>query len=862
MNQTTLSRLLESVFSGSEFAPRHTNIKNDDINNVLERLPFSLSKSQRDAIFRALKNDISYIQGPPGTGKSFTISALAIAGRELGLKVLVASQKTPAVDIVHKKLTDVLGISSCLYLANSYEKRKSMRAVIQDLVSQSLDLMNQLAEREESILSDKVNSLIAERLDYAKKIRIYESELKNFYTLNIDAVDHRVNLQKNWNVKEEIIKNIKLIFDKNGIIKIRKLVDECEKIRDKARNNSGQVTLSEAVKIKVIAKAIVDELNFDNDEYLKHKEELLKSVIKYSESLAKAEEIKNKVKVQPLEQIRNSFNWQNEKIYTKDISDSILSEYLCKRNSVKANKLLQDKKYKKSLDIFCKRLSARNRRRIRKYNSEIDFNCLFEVFQVIMGEIKSLHAFLPFEEELFDLLILDEASQVNLAEIFPVLYRAKRFCIVGDHKQLGIKAAGGMFISKVYEKLTWEKYFSSLPKYPVSYKKAEERDLLVSRSSILNLIRNPSNPITAPPILLNEHFRSLPMLAEFTSEQFYKDDTQDAGLRIMTALPDKKAINAFCDVQVSTKREDAPSTLNKKKKSQLNKGEVDKSFEIIQSFVKNKPIKKLTDQVFKIPELLDKKISVGVISFTREQVIYMKSEAEKKLTDEEVESINLMIGTPEEFQGNERDVMIFAPSIDPDQKRSRGHMEDPNRFNVATSRARYFTYFVHGAIPSNMVLMQKMLTKMGQERNEIIQNKSGFLPIGWTLSASDCESEFELRVFEVLSKLIEKEFPERLFLYNQVRTCGYRLDFVIYEKTSKTTIGIEVDGKHHFYADDETYTDDHLERANSLKRGGWIIKYLPYWDWYDDGWLPDDHPPVEELRNFVRQFFDNTSENQ
>ena len=100
----------------------------------------------------------------------------------------------------------------------------------------------------------------------------------------------------------------------------------------------------------------------------------------------------------------------------------------------------------------------------------------------------------------------------------------------------------------------------------------------------------------------------------------------------------------------------------------------------------------------------------------------MKSEAEKKLTDEEVESINLMIGTPEEFQGNERDVMIFAPSIDPDQKRSKGHMEDPNRFNVATSRARYFTYFVHGAIPSNMVLMQKMLTKMGQERNEIIQN--------------------------------------------------------------------------------------------------------------------------------------------
>ena len=77
-----------------------------------------------------------------------------------------------------------------------------------------------------------------------------------------------------------------------------------------------------------------------------------------------------------------------------------------------------------------------------KKDSEIDFNLLFNVFQVIMGEIKSLHPYLPFQEELFDLVILDEASQVNLAEIFPILFRA-RVPIVGDHNQLGIKAGGG-----------------------------------------------------------------------------------------------------------------------------------------------------------------------------------------------------------------------------------------------------------------------------------------------------------------------------------------------------------------------------------------------------------------------------------
>ena len=94
-----------------------------------------------------------------------------------------------------------------------------------------------------------------------------------------------------------------------------------------------------------------------------------------------------------------------------------------------------------------------------------------------MGEIKSLHPYLPFKEESFDLLILDEASQVNLAEIFPILFRAKRLCIVGDHKQLGIKAGGVIFLSKVFEKLTWNKYFSGLPGYPLDFKTAGERDL-------------------------------------------------------------------------------------------------------------------------------------------------------------------------------------------------------------------------------------------------------------------------------------------------------------------------------------------------------------------------------------------------
>ena len=61
----------------------------------------------------------------------------------------------------------------------------------------------------------------------------------------------------------------------------------------------------------------------------------------------------------------------------------------------------------------------KNSSRAKIANSKINFDLLTEIFPIVIGEIKSLHPYIPFQEELFDLIILDESSQVNLAEIFP-----------------------------------------------------------------------------------------------------------------------------------------------------------------------------------------------------------------------------------------------------------------------------------------------------------------------------------------------------------------------------------------------------------------------------------------------------------
>ena len=48
----------------------------------------------------------------------------------------------------------------------------------------------------------------------------------------------------------------------------------------------------------------------------------------------------------------------------------------------------------------------------------------------------STHGRIPLEPGFFDLLVIDEASQCDIASVIPLLYRAKRVVVIGDPNQL------------------------------------------------------------------------------------------------------------------------------------------------------------------------------------------------------------------------------------------------------------------------------------------------------------------------------------------------------------------------------------------------------------------------------------------
>ena len=58
-------------------------------------------------------------------------------------------------------------------------------------------------------------------------------------------------------------------------------------------------------------------------------------------------------------------------------------------------------------------------------------------FPCIIAGLRDYAEFIPLERELFDLVIIDEASQVSIAQALPAIIRAKKVLVLGDRHQFG-----------------------------------------------------------------------------------------------------------------------------------------------------------------------------------------------------------------------------------------------------------------------------------------------------------------------------------------------------------------------------------------------------------------------------------------
>ena len=254
---------------------------------------------------------------------------------------------------------------------------------------------------------------------------------------------------------------------------------------------------------------------------------------------------------------------------------------------------------------------------------------------------------LPMKPGLFDVAIIDEASQCDIASCFPILFRAKKAVIVGDDKQLPHLS----FLEKAKEQSFLSQY--NIPdKYQLMWR--------FRTNSMFDL----ANYYSTNPVLLDEHFRSYYPIIQFSNQEFYGNR-----IRIMTkdsGTNDVLELHLVADGKV-----DSDATRNMPEVEAV----VKRIHEIILDDSQNR------DE--------EHPVSIGVVSPFRGQVDLIEKAIRQVLTESTIRRHKIEVGTAHTFQGDERDVIIFSLAVaDNSFAQSLTFLQKPNLFNVAITRAR------------------------------------------------------------------------------------------------------------------------------------------------------------------------------
>lgn len=832
-----LNYLFSNVFSKTSYLSR-TDIDKNRIMKAIQNIPVELSEKQQAGLANCFEYPISYIQGPPGTGKSHTISGIILAAYILNKKVLVVSQKNTALNVVKNNIQSYFSEEAGVpFIYFEKDKKSSLKESLNYLLEKSKvnDFNYGMAKsnieykiQDISILNqnlddtgNQINSILKEMNVFYENNKVFQKDRNTFFDNPVYEIGYHqkltklkeipeVLLGKIWNIEKEFLLSKKL--NQYKLFKIKQI----------------ESTLKEKFEINILL------INYMKKglayKFLKNWFELN---VQYK---ANQEQQNVSLSFKPL-LINLRYNKDNCIVKLKDKTESLFKEV----HHYNLQKSISSDIHYAEIDNFKKMLHWSKADTILDKMSNIDFEKITDVFPIWLSEIRNIGEILPLQKEMFDLIIVDEASQVNLAEILPVFYRGNHVCILGDHKQLGLNSVGVNFLlSKKSDALIWEKHLGN----NLSYAEGKEKNLIITHSSILEMMISDHNYTSFPSIMLDEHWRCLPGLISFSNKKYYHNK-----LKMMTQTPKKMLSDYATGIKVDGQ-----------KNNKTNEVEANKVIEIIKYLTEDLTNQK-NNQLYKeislnnfIKEKQNKgTLSIGIISLLRDQVDLLNEMIDNQIPEDIRTKFDIFCGTTEEFQGEEKDIIIHSFVVDKNSRNS-GHYSDEKRFNVAISRAKYYNIVVYTDV-SNVPIYKEYLNhlnilQMDDETQDIFLKSQG-----WEFDYQLMESEFEAHVFDaLLFELNKSENSHYLKYFNQVKTIGYRLDFVFYNINNNKSVAIEVDGRHHFEKGSQYYTTHHKERIDILKKAGWNIINTADYNWYHDGYFNlDNYKTKQEISRIIKE---------
>jgi very-short-patch-repair endonuclease len=380
---------------------------------------------------------------------------------------------------------------------------------------------------------------------------------------------------------------------------------------------------------------------------------------------------------------------------------------------------------------------------------------------------------LPSELAMFDLVVVDEASQSDITAL-PTILRGKKALIVGDDKQVSPSTIGIEERQIIQLRTT---FLAGIP----------NADQMDPGSSLYELA---SAVFPGKAIMLREHFRCVEPIIRFSS-QFYSLPL--VPLRLPTAS--ERLTPPLIDIFVA----------NGVKLRDTNQAEAEVIVNEIGKIAKDASMVGRT---------------IGVISLIGEkQAKLIYDLIIRELGTEVIDRHRIMCGNAAAFQGQERNIVFLSMVECRSTATAKTTRIFSQRFNVAMSRARDRVYLVRSVSSSDL--------KSNDLKLRVIEHFRSPMEKGNVGQSTDllqlCESDFER---DVANRLIKSGYRVK----PQVPIAGYRLDLVV-EGMGDRRLAIELDGDK-YHGPDRWAAD--VQRQKSLERLGW--KFWRCWGshWLSD----------------------------
>lgn len=375
----------------------------------------------------------------------------------------------------------------------------------------------------------------------------------------------------------------------------------------------------------------------------------------------------------------------------------------------------------------------------------------------------------------FDVVIVDEASQADISSLC-LLYLAPRVIVVGDDRQCApadVPQAGTL--DDVFDRL--DVYLPDMPEHV--------RATLTPRSSLFSMLRTRFGQV----VRLREHFRSMPEIINWSSQQFYGD----------SPLVPVRQFGA--DRLPPLRHTLVPDAITTGKGASLvNRAEV--------SAIVDRIVECLDD-----PKYDGKTFGVVVLQGTA-QVDLIRNELIERIGIEQWENRRLRVGTPPDFQGDERNVVFLSMVVAPGQPFvALTANQYKRRFNVAASRAQDQLWLFHSVTVDRL--------KRTDLRNSLLGYMTSVSPAPAPSMPVDVPADARHPDFTTMfEQHVYLELRRRGYHVNPgIEVNGRRIDLVVTGQASR--LAVECDGDSALGTDQRMVAD--LLREQELQRCGWVF---------------------------------------